>query len=309
MTSGILLGLTAAVCWGIADFCARGASRALGTFRALLGVNLVGASVLLILAAPLGVPARLAVASPGAIWAAVAINLAILAGAGLLYRAFAIGTLALVSPIAASFAALTALLSLASGEHPTTTQVMGIVLALGGVILASTVPGHPDAAPAGKPFVWGAVRLAPGLLEAFGSLVVFGVAYWALRFVVVPLGSVTVAFLGKMGDLAVLAVFTLAIALRAQKRSPRLVPILVTPAPLRRTLLVYVMPTALLDTGANIAYNLGITTALTSVVSVLSSLFSAVTVLLAAIFLRERLSRWQLFGACLIFTGIVLVSI
>ena len=69
-----------------------------------------------------------------------------------------------------------------------------------------------------------------------------------------------------------------------------------------------VIPTALLDTAANIAYNLGIASSLTSIVAVLSSLFGAVTVLLAWIFLRERLSPWQWLGVITIFLGIVLVS-
>jgi drug/metabolite transporter (DMT)-like permease len=75
-----------------------------------------------------------------------------------------------------------------------------------------------------------------------------------------------------------------------------------------RGFLVWVVPVALLDTTANLAYNLGISTALTSVVSVLSSLFSAVTVLLAAIFLGERLARWQWAGVGAILLGIALVG-
>jgi uncharacterized membrane protein len=46
-----------------------------------------------------------------------------------------------------------------------------------------------------------------------------------------------------------------------------------------------------------------------SVVSVLASLYGAVTVLLSWIFLRERLERSQWLGIVLIFVGIVCVSI
>jgi drug/metabolite transporter (DMT)-like permease len=66
---------------------------------------------------------------------------------------------------------------------------------------------------------------------------------------------------------------------------------------------------AVLDTAANVAYNLGITISLTAVVSVISSLFSAVTVLLAWFFLRERLARWQWAGVAAILVGIALVSV
>jgi uncharacterized membrane protein len=46
-----------------------------------------------------------------------------------------------------------------------------------------------------------------------------------------------------------------------------------------------------------------------SVVSVLASLYGAVTVLLAWIFLRERLDMSQWFGIVMIFVGVVLVSL
>jgi len=45
-----------------------------------------------------------------------------------------------------------------------------------------------------------------------------------------------------------------------------------------------------------------------AVVSVLGSLYGAVTVALAAIFLRERISRWQLAGIVTIFAGIFMIS-
>jgi drug/metabolite transporter (DMT)-like permease len=64
----------------------------------------------------------------------------------------------------------------------------------------------------------------------------------------------------------------------------------------------------ILDTGAFLATNAGMQMGLVSVVSVLASLYGAVTVLLAWIFLRERLEISQWFGIAMIFAGIVLVS-
>jgi drug/metabolite transporter (DMT)-like permease len=306
MPIGVGFGLLAALCWGLADFCARGASRSGGTFRTLFSIQVVACLALPAVGLPLGL-IRLSNQPAGVILAAIALNLVILAGAGLLYRAFAIGTLALTSPIAASYAAITALLALLlSGEHPDVAQLAGIVLTLGGVLLASSVPGHPATAPA-RTVRFGPLRLAPGLLEAIGAMLLFGVAYWALRYVVAVLGGVTVAFLGKLGDLAVLSLIALIVPLvsRARGGKPSAPPRLPRPTP---AFLAFVIPTALLDTTANVAYNLGIGAALTSLVSVLSSLFSPVTVLLAWIFLGERLSRWQWAGVAAIFAGVALVS-
>jgi drug/metabolite transporter (DMT)-like permease len=63
-----------------------------------------------------------------------------------------------------------------------------------------------------------------------------------------------------------------------------------------------------LDTSAFVLNNRGMQLEQVSVVSVLASLYGAVTVFLAAIFLREQLSRWQWLGIVAIFAGIALIS-
>lgn len=320
-TSGILFGLAAAFCWGTADYCAREASRRGGTFRTLVYIQVAAILALLAFGLPTGL-LRLTHLAPGVVLLTSGIQLVILLGAALLYRAFAIGTLALVSPIAASYAALTALLSLLSGEHPTPPQLAGIGLTLCGVILASTVSSQPKALPlsehsvyssvplqrAGKS-VGGRASLAPGLLEALGALVLFGAGYWALRYVVGPLGGYTTAFIGKAADLVALGLAGLIVPVLLARSAPdRSAGFRLTARPAPRFLL-WVVPNALLDTTANVAYNLGIAGSLTSIVSVISSLFAAVTVLLAWIFLRERLTRWQWIGVVTIFAGVALVSV
>jgi drug/metabolite transporter (DMT)-like permease len=64
----------------------------------------------------------------------------------------------------------------------------------------------------------------------------------------------------------------------------------------------------LLDTGAFALNNRGMQMEQTSVLTVLSSLYGAVTVLLAAIFLRERVALLQWLGIAAIFAGILLIG-
>ncbi len=317
--AGITFGLVAALCWGVADFCARGSSRTGGTFLTLFYVEIIATVGMLALNLPLGL-ISFAHATPGMVALAVIINLAILGGAALLYRAFAIGTLSLVSPIAASFAALTALLALLSGERANPLQLVGIALTVVGVTVASTVPastadnakGHRATAAVAV----GHWRAAPGLVEALGAMLVFGVCYWALRFPVAALGGTTTVFIAKLADTVVVVLIALGGLLlyryrlrgyaqqdSAGERAPWYV--IRRPA---RAFWPWVLGVALLDTAANVAYNVGITVSLTAVVSVISSLFSAVTVLLAWVFLRERLARWQWAGVGAILVGILLVS-
>jgi drug/metabolite transporter (DMT)-like permease len=302
MQTGVSLGLSAALLWGVADFCARGASRAGGTFRTLLFVEIIAIPALLLLTGPFGLIVLRAEQWP-LILAAAVVGLIILGGAGLLYRAFAIGKLALVSPIASAFAAVTALLAIATGERLAGLTLLGVTLTLVGVTLASS---SGEAAPAGGTNLAVAPThkraFTPGLLEAIGAMLTFGVGYWLLDFIVPTLGGVTTAFIAKVGDLIALG----AIALFLARRAPR------KPQPemhLSQPFWLWVIPVALLDTAANIAYNIGITTALTSVVVTLSSLFSAVTVLLAWVVLRERLALWQWVGVLTILLGVLLVNL
>ena len=315
--AGIAFGLVAALCWGVADFCARGSSRTGGTFLTLFYVEIIATLGMLALNLPLGL-ISFARATPGMVALAIVINLAILGGAALLYRAFAIGTLSLVSPIAASFAAVTAMLALVSGERANLLQLVGIALTVVGVTVVSTVPASStdadmhkmaDAPHAGR---W---RMAPGLVEALGAMLIFGVCYWALRFPVAGLGGTTTVFIAKLADTVVVMLIALAgllvYRLRGHARldgPSKHVPWYVIRRP-ARAFWPWVLGVALLDTAANVAYNVGITVSLTTVVSVISSLFSAVTVLLAWVFLRERLARLQWAGVGAILVGILFVSV
>jgi len=62
------------------------------------------------------------------------------------------------------------------------------------------------------------------------------------------------------------------------------------------------------DTGAFVLSNFGMKIEQVAVISVLGSLYGAVTVGLAAFFLKEHVSRWQWVGIVTIFAGIFLIS-
>jgi drug/metabolite transporter (DMT)-like permease len=63
-----------------------------------------------------------------------------------------------------------------------------------------------------------------------------------------------------------------------------------------------------MDTGAFVLSNRGMQMEQVAVISVLGSLYGAVTVGLAAIFLREHVSRSQWVGIGMIFLGVFLIS-
>ena len=70
----------------------------------------------------------------------------------------------------------------------------------------------------------------------------------------------------------------------------------------------FVLANGFMDTLGYISYTTGMTSGSISTVTILSSLYSAVTVLLAWIFLRERLRHSQWLGILVVFVGIVLIN-
>jgi drug/metabolite transporter (DMT)-like permease len=315
MANGVLLGLTAALCWGVADYCLRGASQSAGTFRALFFMQVVGLLALLLGVEP-WFRLSFAGATPSAVAATAGLSLIILAGAALLYRSFTVGKLAVVSPIAASFGAITTVLALVAGERPSPPQLIGLGLLLVGVALSGIAPAHSNDT-AGAPNTPGSQRrlLGPGVPEALCATLLFGGAYWALRYVVAQMGGVQVAMVGKATDLVALTVIVLLgwgarrFIGRASFAQEAAVPAARALAPRSSVFWRWLVPGAILDTAANVAYNIGVAGALTSVVATLSSLFTAVTVVLAWVFLRERLTRIQWGGVLLILAGIALVNL
>lgn|SRR5487761_2079237 len=314
MATGVLLGLSAALCWGVADYCLRGATRAAGTFRSLYFMQVFGLLTLL-LGVEVWQPLSFAHATPGALLLGAALSLVILLGAALLYRAFTIGKLAVVSPIAASFGAIVTILALFSGERPTAPELIGLALLLLGVTLSGMAPTSGAEEHAARGGIRQRLRLGPGVAESLVATLLFGVAYWAQRYVVAQLGGIQTAMVGKLTDFVALTLLVVvgwasrrfpgAPALAAGAAEPQAQAL----APRAGIFWLWLIPGAILDTAANVSYNIGIATALTSVVATLSSLFTAVTVILAWIFLRERLTRVQWGGVGLILVGIALVNL
>jgi drug/metabolite transporter (DMT)-like permease len=301
---GILFGLTAAICWGVADFVVTRIARDLGVAQAFFYVQIIGMGLigLLLLANP-AIPAPTA----GMWMLVVGIGLFNLAGTLLLYRSFAIGTLALVSPIASAFAVISALLALLAGERPALLALLGALVLVGGVVIVSRAQHGEQTEDDGRRTKdgdavvlrpWPSVfrrRLPPGVPEAIGVALCFGISFWALDFVTPALGILWPVLVLRIVEAIAVVLFQL------HRRTP--------PARLTRSMAALVLVAAALDTLAFVAFNLGISSAYTSIVTALASLFSAVTVLLAWAILRERLAPAQWAGVAIILAGVLLVSL
>jgi len=291
LSLAIILGLTGALCWGGADFAARFASRRVGAYRTLFFMQFFGFIALSVyLKFRAGFFEGIA---PGwHPWALAALAGVINMIASLsLYYSFQIGVMSLVAPVSSAYPALTVALAVASGERITVLRGVGLAVTLVGVILAATTftPSADDSAKE-------SAHLTKGVGWAILAALGFGVLFWFLGFYVVPaVGPAISVWMIRLTCFSVLAVA--AVPARQSLKLPT------------GSVWWLLAAVGFLDTAAFVANNAGLQTGQVSVVSVLASLYGAVTVLLAWIFLREKLERSQWFGIVLIFAGIVLVSI
>ena len=291
---GILLGLLTAISWGSADFLARFSTRKIGTLRTTLYMQLLGLALLSAALPFLGGWKHLADGSGWRPWAwgmsaGVLNTFATLT----LYRSFEIGKMAAVAPLSAAYPVITVLLSVLSGERLTLARLLGIISALLGAVLVARAENAPASAQELDSVI--AAQHRKGLVWAIVSSCAMGVMFWLLGVRIIPaVGALPTVWLIRL----VSAVLTFVVILLA--RQPATFPVAGS--------LRFVAGVAVLDTTAYALNNEGMRLEQVSIVSVLASLYGAVTVAYAAILLRERISRSQWLGILAIFAGIVLIS-
>src|SRR5438874_935755 len=288
---GILLGLLTALTWGGADFIARFATHRIGTLRSMLYMQLIGFVTLTISLPLLGGWGHLADGSgwqPWA-WGFLAGFFNAMAGIGF-YRAFEIGKMAVVAPLSASYPALTLLLSWMTGERVSAVRIAGIICTLAGVAIVAGGEKTPDENDAEA-----MRRSGHGIGWAIFASVGFAMLFWLLGIRVIErVGAVQTVWMIRLTSTLLIAAVILV------SKQPVRVP--------RGGVRWMVLGMGVFDTGAFVLSNLGMKMEQVAVISVLGSLYGAVTVGRAAIFLKEHISRWQWLGIVTIFFGIFLIS-
>jgi drug/metabolite transporter (DMT)-like permease len=287
---GILLGVLTALTWGGSDFLARFATHRMGALRAMLYMQLIG-FILLTIALPwLGGWGHLADGSGWQPWAWGTLAGCVNAVSTLsLYRSFEIGKMAVVAPLSASYPVLSVSLSLVSGERLSAARAIGIACTMLGVLLVAGGEKPPDENDAEA-----VRRSGKGISWALSSAVGFGVLFWLLGTYIIPrVGAPQTVWMIRMTCTAVVT----AVILLARQ-----------PIGLPRNTRWMSLGMGAGDTSAFVLSNRAMQIEQVAVISVLGSLYGAVTVALAAIVLREHVSRWQWAGIASIFSGIYLMS-
>lgn len=287
-----VLALSAALAYGVADFLGGAVTRRTTALRVLTWCVPVGLGIVLV-AALLGGGGP----APGPLAWGFAAGLA--GGTGLItfYRALARGPMNVVAPVSALAAAVLPVgAGIARGERPDASVAVGVLLCLVAIGLVSMEPGggaEPGAAAAGRRLT----DSGPVMAGISGSC--FGVFFVLLKAAGDGTGLWPIVA-ARVGNLAVIAVALLVLAFRGGGLGPRLS---------EWTLIGLALLSGTLDAGANVLYFLAAHGGMLSLAAVLTSLYPAITVLLARIAYTERLRAVQQVGMAVAVAGVALVTV
>ena len=276
----LAIGLSLAAClgWGVADYLGGIKSRQLPVLTVLMVSSFFGLALII---AIVWIRGQALPANPAmlyAVAAGAAGTLALL----LLYRAMAVGSMAIIAPISATGVVLPVLMGLVSGDSPSHLQGLGMAAAMIGSVLASREKnnGH------------GEKRLAAGIGLALGAAICVGTF-----FIVMDRASDIDPYYAALIMRSSQCIFLLMAAVYARP-----------PLRIGRIHLPALIALGIVDALANFSWAIAATRGMLSLVAVIGALYPAVTVLLAVMLLKERPRLVQSVGVVLAIIGVVLIS-
>lgn len=220
-------------------------------------------------------------------WAAAAGLVAALA-ISFLYRGLSHGRMGVVAPISATGAALVpVVVGVATGEQPSVPAWIGVAVAFPAIYFVTQVRGDSG----------GAVDRSAPSSTGVGDGVIAGMGFGALYALIgqfsTDAGLLPLALLQLV---AAAVVIVIAVVMRRPwiPRGPGLLP---------------VFTFGLLGSAAMVCFLIATQFGLLSIVSVISALYPATTILMAAVLLHERIGRLQAVGLGLAATAIALVTV
>jgi len=280
----IAFGLAAALCWGTSDFAAKISADRIGALRTSLFLQYIGSLLLFVMTVQ---DLSRLWQFPMAIYFALGLGAINAVASYSLFKGFEVGQLIVISPIASSYPALSTILAvLLLNEHVSSIRFAAILAILTGIILVSIQDTRRKI---------DRQQLAAGVGYAMIAFFAMGFMFFALKWVVSSLGAFLPVLLVRLMSAAVLT-GALILSPREGRRGnwSRYLPILPV--------------IGVVDTIGNISYNLGILGGTVSVVSTISGLFSVVSVMLAFVVLKERLTAHQILGLLAILLGVSIIG-
>ena len=276
---GAWLAIGSSLTGGISDFIGGTTSRQIGTLRFMFATQLIGFMCTAVwLAASRAPPPPIET-----VLAAAGAGAALSLGLGVFLQAMVIGTMSIVAPVSATGVVVPVVAGIAQGDRPADVQLVGIVVAIAGIMLVSRSSQERSATPRES-----GLRLA--LLSAAGV----GVFFWLMASASrhdVPWALMIARAVPAVG-------FAAALGILGTSLRPLLVRQAAPPT----------VAAALLGVASMTMYAFATRHGQLAIVSVLASLFPAVTVLLAYVVLGERIRRIQQVGVLTVLVAVALMA-
>jgi drug/metabolite transporter (DMT)-like permease len=284
--NAVLLGVVAALAWGLTDFLIRFVSRSVGSLQSIL-IVFVSATVALLAAMFLRGETLHVV--PEGMWILALAGIAWALSYFWLFQAFAIGPISLVAPIVGAYPVLTMGWAVAMGAKPGALEWFAVAVILMGVALVArfAAEARPDVG------YTSAGKRSQAIMYALLTCLASAVSLTAGQAAAHDGGDLNAIVISRLWSLAVIA--PLCVRDRGSfSGATRWLPVLILMGVLDALALSAVVLAGKLE-GAHYA-------------TVVGSCFGVVTVVLAMIFLRERLTKLQFLGMLMILGGVVVLS-
>ncbi len=283
MMSGVVAALIVMVLWGVADFLQSIPSKKLGAAKTMFLTQAAGLMMTLIITSFLRL--NLTIALPILALLLVGGCIDVLASYNF-FRSLEIGEVAIVAPISASYSLVTVVLAaLLLGERLSLIRYLGIAGVVLGIMLAST-----DLRKLHN------MHLIKGIRESIIALLGWGVYFFVIGLASASIGGMELFLLTGLINGALMSAYALSKGGRPQKED------------FKGSLIAQVMTSAILYTAAWAILTNASKMEKISLLAPVSSLYPAVTIMLAVIFFKDKLVPNQIAGISLILLSLFLIS-
>ena len=281
----ILAGMGGMFGWGLYDFFGGLFSKRIGNFKTFFWSQLAGlvfATLLTVaFAINLNIPTRIVILIPiASIFYAVAYLL--------FFKGFELGNVSIISATMNLWAVFTMFFAfIFLGQRLSTFQFLGVLMIIAGVALVS--------------LKWSDIKdqnikLLSGIKETILAALLFGI-FWNLSEIISEkIGWVSTTLFVKIGIVLFMLLFSLKAdrELRIAKTTPKLQ--------------MMILFAGVLEAAAVASVNWGLTIGDVILVTPISSALSIVTIAMAVIFLKEKITKLQGIGMTMVITGIVMTA-
>lgn len=278
----ILLGIGGMLGWGIYDFLGGLFSKQIGSFKSLFWSQLAGLISILLLALIVKIEINISVL---AIVLTPIASIVYSAGYLFFFKGFEKGNVSIIAATMNLWAVFTMLFAFIFMEQRlTTTQTIGVFLIIAGATVAA--------------LDWGSIgnqklQLSLGVKEAIWGAFFFGIFWNISEIISEEIGWLLTTLFVKLG----IAIFLLFFSFVAKQK------VGIANISMQTKYMILLM--GIIEVGAVALVNYGLAIGDAILITPIASALSIVTIALAVIFLKDKVTKFQRVGVCVAIVGIV----